>query len=157
MALIHDKMYKSNSFANIELSEYLRDLLTSVSRFYGKGKAVNLKFDLQKVFVKGKDAIPIGLLMNEIVTNSFKYAFNSNSHKGNLQDLILVSLHKTSNVDNEFVISVKDNGPGLPENFDFSKTKSLGFKLIHIFVKQLKGELNYFNDSGLTFVIKFKL
>ena len=157
MALIHDKMYKSNSFANIELSEYLRDLLTSVSRFYGKGKAVNLKFDMQKVFVKGKDAIPIGLLMNEIVTNSFKYAFNSNSIKGNLQEFIQVSLHKTTDVDNEFVISVKDNGPGLPDNFDFSKTKSLGFKLIHIFVKQLKGELNYFNDNGLTFVIKFKL
>ncbi|MFN5712634.1 MAG: histidine kinase dimerization/phosphoacceptor domain -containing protein [Bacteroidota bacterium] len=157
MALIHDKMYKSNSFANIELSEYLRDLLTSVSRFYGKGKAVNLKFDMQKVFVKGKDAIPIGLLMNEIVTNSFKYAFNSNSTKGNLQEFIQVSLHKTTDVDNEFVISVKDNGPGLPDNFDFSKTKSLGFKLIHIFVKQLKGELNYFNDNGLTFVIKFKL
>lgn len=157
MALIHDKMYKSNSFANIELNDYLRDLLTSVSRFYGKGKVVNLKFEMDKVYVKGKDAIPIALLMNEIVTNSFKYAFKTTGGNEKEAGVIVVSLHKGPNENDEIVLSIKDNGPGLPEGFDLSKIKSLGFKLIHIFVKQLKGELTYFNDNGLTFVIKFRL
>ena len=157
MALIHDKMYKSNSFANIELNDYLRDLLTSVSRFYGKGKVVNLKFEMDKVYVKGKDTIPIALLMNEIVTNSFKYAFKTTGGNEKEAGVIVVSLHKGPNENDEIVLSIKDNGPGLPEGFDLSKIKSLGFKLIHIFVKQLKGELTYFNDNGLTFVIKFRL
>lgn len=155
MSLIHDKMYKSNSFANIELDDYLRDLVTTVSRFYGKGKEIDLKFDFQKIVVKGKDAIPIALLMNEVVTNSFKYAFNNIKNKeGNK---LFVSIHSNINLANEIILIVKDNGPGLPEQFDIKKSKSLGFKLIHIFVKQLKGELKYYNDNGLTFEIKFNL
>jgi two-component sensor histidine kinase/methyl-accepting chemotaxis protein len=154
MSLIHDKMYKSNSFANIELDDYLKDLVTTVSRFYGKGKEINLKFELQKILVKGKDAIPIALLMNEVVTNSFKYAFNSNDNKeGNV---LFVSLHKEKD-SNEIKLIVKDNGHGLSDKFDLKKSKSLGFKLINIFVKQLKGELKYYNDNGLTFEMKFNL
>jgi two-component sensor histidine kinase len=157
MSLIHDKMYKSHSFANIELQDYLKDLVTSVSRFYGKGKIVNLKFDLQKVSVKGKDAIPIALLMNEIVTNSFKYAFSSNESSDKEAGSLWVSLMKYTELNDEIELRVKDNGPGLPQGIDLSKSKSLGFKLIHIFVKQLRGELKYYNEDGLTFIIKFKL
>jgi len=155
MSLIHDKMYKSNSFANIELDDYLKDLVTTVSRFYGKGKEISLKFDFQKIIVKGKDAIPIALLMNEVVTNSFKYAFNSRENKEESE--LFISINKVINSTEEIKLIVKDNGPGLPENFDIKKSKSLGFKLIHIFVKQLKGELKYYNDNGLTFEIKFNL
>ena len=157
MSLIHDKMYKSNSFANIELDEYLKDLVTTVSKFYGKGKEVNLKFDLQKISVKGKDAIPIALLMNEVVTNSFKYAFNPGQSINKDSNVLMVSLHKEPDKHEEIILTVKDNGPGLPHQFDFKKSKSLGFKLINIFVKQLKGELTYYNDNGLTFEIRFKL
>ena len=156
MSLIHDKMYKSHSFANIELQDYLKDLVTSISRFYGKGKGIALKFQLESTSVKGKDAIPIALLMNEVVTNSFKYAFNTPAAEQG-GGTLFVSLHRNSEIAGGLVLSVKDNGPGLPEGIDLSKSQSLGFKLIHIFVKQLKGELNYFNDGGLNFVIKFKL
>lgn len=155
MSLIHDKMYKSHSFANIELDSYLEDLVTSVSKFYVKGKAVSLKFDLEKVFVKGKDAIPIALFMNEVVTNAFKYAFNTAERKE--AGVLLISMHRAGDNDQDIILTIKDNGPGLPENIDLSKSKSLGFKLISIFVKQLKGELKYYNDNGLTFEMKLKL
>ena len=155
MSLIHDKMYKSHSFANIELNDYLKDLVTSISRFYGKGRAVALQFELEKVSVKGKDAIPIALLMNEVVTNSFKYAFNT--YMDELGGGVLsVSLKKDTTVEGGLILTIKDNGPGIPEGMDVVKSPSLGFKLIHIFVKQLKGELIFFNEGGLNFVIKFK-
>lgn len=155
MSLIHDKMYKSNSFANIELDDYLKDLVTAVSRFYGKRKEINLNFDFQKIIVSGKSAIPIALMINEVVTNSFKYAFNNRENKAG--NSLTVTLHKSLNSNNEIKLIVKDNGPGLPKQFDINKSKSLGFKLIVIFVKQLKGELKYYNDNGLTFEIKFNL
>ena len=157
MSLIHDKMYKSNSFANIELNSYLEDLVTSVSKFYVRGKLVNLKFDLQKMYVKGKEAIPIALFMNEVVTNAFKYAFNYSQGKEKEPGVLAVSLRKESETNEDIILTIKDNGPGLPEGLDLSKSKSLGFKLISIFVKQLKGEFKYYNDNGLTFVMKFKL
>ena len=156
MSLIHDKMYKSHSFANIELHEYIRDLVTSISRFYGKGKTVALQFDLEQTVVKGKEAIPIALLMNELVTNSFKYAFNLDA-KEESSGALFVSLKHNPEIVGGYILFLKDNGPGMPEDLDLSKSKSLGFKLIHIFVKQLRGEMKYFNNEGLNFEIKFKV
>jgi two-component sensor histidine kinase len=157
MSLIHDKMYKSNSFANIELGDYLKDLVSTVSKFYGKGKDINLKFNLEQLFVKGKDAIPIALLMNEVVTNSFKYAFNLINSTEKSSNELIVSLFRNSIIKDEIILIVSDNGPGLPKEFDIKKSKSLGFKLIQIFVKQLKGELHYYNNNGLTFEIRFTI
>lgn len=157
MSLIHDKMYKSNSFSNIELNDYIKNLVSTVSKFYGKENNFYLSFNMEQVFAKGKDAIPIALLVNEIVTNSFKYAFNQPNNFHNELNALTISLHKSEDPEGIITLKIKDNGPGMPEGFDINKSKSLGFKLITIFVKQLKGELIYYNDKGLTFEIKFKL
>ena len=147
MSLIHDKMYRGESFANIDLNEYLTDLISAIAKFYSKDKAVKLIFELEKIFISSKSAVSLALLVNEIVTNAFKYAFINN------KDGVLKSV--LSKDEKNFILEISDNGNGLPPDFDIKKTKSLGFKLFNIFVKQLKGKFEYFNDNGLKFVISW--
>jgi two-component sensor histidine kinase len=149
MSLIHDKMYRGESFANIDLNEYLTDLISAIAKFYSKDKAVKLIFELDKIFISSKSAVSLALLVNEVVTNAFKYAF---------KDIKVGVLKSTLTRDeNNNILIISDNGNGLPEDFDIKNTKSLGFKLFNIFVKQLKGSFEYFNDNGLQFVIKWPI
>ena len=148
MALIHEKLYKSNNFAKINLQEYLQDLIKFLNNFYNKGKDIKIHFDMDEILASTKKAIPIALIVNELITNCCKYAFKDTNHGE-----IHVTLKKT---DEYITLSIADNGPGIPDNVDLTKTNSLGFKLLNIFTKQLKGILEYSNNSGLLVCIKFK-
>lgn len=148
MSLIHEKLYKSSNFAKIDLKEYLHDLISSLSLFFNKGGKIHLNFDLDQVFVSNKKAIPIALIVNELITNAFKYAFGEHLN-GNID----VKLKSNSN---EIELSISDSGNGIAKDFNISKSNSLGFKLITIFTKQLKGTYEYFSNPGLTVIIKFK-
>jgi len=148
MALIHEKLYKSNNFAKINLQEYLQDLIRFLNNFYNKGKDIKIQFDMDAILASTKKAIPIALIVNELITNCFKYAFKDAKHGE-----IRVILKK---IDDNILLSIADNGPGIPDNIDLTKTNSLGFKLLNIFTKQLKGFLEFSNNSGLLVTIKFK-
>jgi PAS domain S-box-containing protein len=148
MSLIHEKLYKTSNFAKIDLSDYLKDLIQSLGTFYNKGKSIQIHYDLNSVLISTKKAIPVALVVNELITNCFKYAFNERE-KGNIH----VSLKR----ENEFTsLTIADDGPGLPENYDLTKTKSLGFNLLVIFTKQLKGTYKVSNLNGLQITINFK-
>jgi two-component sensor histidine kinase/PAS domain-containing protein len=147
MALIHDKMYKSSTFARIELREYLTDLITSISKFFSKEKLVKIDLKLDPVQISSKTVVPLALLVNEIVTNAFKYAYS-----GEGEGVLSVELSK---VENEIRLSIADNGPGLPEEGDIKKGKTLGFKLFGLFVKQLKGSYEIKSENGLQFSMVF--
>jgi PAS domain S-box-containing protein len=148
MSLIHEKLYKSSNFSKIDLKDYLHDLIVSLSSFFNKGGNINVKFDLEQIFISNKKAIPIALIVNELITNAFKYAF-----KEVLNGTINVKLIC---IENQVELSISDSGDGIDKDFNISKSSSLGFKLITIFTKQLKGTLNYFNNPGLTVKITFK-
>lgn len=148
MSLIHEKLYKSNNFGKIDLKDYLKDLVEFLKSFYDKTKNVKLHFELDSVFVSAKMAVPIGLIVNELITNSFKYAFLVNK-KGS----IYVKLER---IQHEINLCVSDTGPGISANFDIKAGKSLGFKLLNIFTKQLKGSFEYYNNPGLNVCLKFK-
>ena len=148
MSLIHEKLYKSSNFAKIDLKEYLHDLISSLSLFFNKGGKIHLNFDLDQVFVSNKKAIPIALIVNELITNAFKYAFGEHLN-GNID----VKLKSNSN---DIELSIGDSGNGIAKDFNISKSNSLGFKLITIFTKQLKGTYEYYSNPGLTVIIKFK-
>jgi two-component sensor histidine kinase/PAS domain-containing protein len=148
MSLIHEKLYKSSNFSKIDLKDYLHDLILSLSSFFNKGGKIDVKFDLDQVFVTNKKAIPIALIVNELITNAFKYAFGEK-----LTGSINVKLK--SNGD-DIELSISDSGNGIDKDFNISKSNSLGFKLINIFTKQLKGSFEYFSNPGLTICIKFK-
>lgn len=148
MSLIHEKLYKSSNFSKIDLKDYLHDLIVSLSSFFNKGGNIKVNFDLEQIFVSNKKAIPIALIVNELITNAFKYAF-----KDGLKGIINVKLKC---IKNQVELSISDSGDGIDKDFNISKSSSLGFKLITIFTKQLKGTLNYFNNPGLTVKITFK-
>jgi len=148
MSLIHEKLYKSSNFSKIDLKDYLHDLIVSLSSFFNKGGNIDVNFDLEQIFVSNKKAIPIALIVNELITNAFKYAF-----KELLKGTINVKLKC---IENQVELSISDSGNGIDKEFNISKSSSLGFKLITIFTKQLKGTLNYFNNPGLTVTITFK-
>ena len=148
MSLIHEKLYKSNNFVKIDLQDYLKDLVDFLKNFFDKNKNVTVHFELEPVSVSAKRAVPIALIVNELITNSFKYAFLDKKNGD-----IYVQLTK---IENEISLCVSDSGPGIPAEFNIKEANSLGFKLLNIFTKQLKGSFEYRNDPGLIVCVKFK-
>ena len=148
MSLIHEKLYKSNNFVKIDLKDYLEDLVRFLSNYYSKGKEIILNFDLEQIFITTDKAIPIALIVNELITNSFKYAFEHVK--------VGIITIKLKEMDGEIHLIVSDNGPGLPENLNLMKAASFGYKLLNIFVKQIKGSYECKNKQGFSIKIKFK-
>jgi len=151
ISYIHEKLYQSNNFAKIDLKEYIEELVNSIIKFFSKNEDVKINYDLDSIYVTTKHALPIALIINELVTNSLKYAFNDPEISGKM-DIIL----KKNNDSDTILFTISDNGPGIPINMDISKSKSLGFKLLNIFTKQLKGTYQIKNEIGLSITICFK-
>lgn len=150
MALVHEKLYETTDFSNIDLIDYIKNLFEFLTSIY-KSPDENIQCKISgKSYKVNIDAIiAIGLITNEIITNSFKYAFEPGS-KG----LIEVSLTKKD--EKNLIYSIKDNGKGLPEDFDCYNTKSLGLQLVCILTEQINGSLNVNSSSkGTEFVITF--
>ncbi len=149
MAMIHKQLYNSENLAEVCFSDYIENLVTNLYQSYVENtENVNLKLQLEDVPIELDKAITCGLIISELVTNTFKYAFTkSESGKGE----VLVSLKKINK--NQLEILVQDNGPGMPEEFDIQKSDSLGLKLVNMLGKnQLGGELKIkSDDNGTTF------
>ncbi|MFA9219941.1 MAG: sensor histidine kinase [Sediminibacterium sp.] len=148
MALVHEMLYKSNSFEAIELFSYLKNLAEHLQHLLSVDKTVELKFMGTPVELTISKAVTCGLFANEILTNSYKYAipFVENPE-------IRIRLEEVG----EFIeMEISDNGPGLSLDFEEGKNASLGFKLMRTFASQLKGELEITSDNGLKYLLKFK-
>ncbi len=151
MALIHESLYQSKNFTNINFKEYIKILTDNLFRAYriSKGK-VGLNLAIQDVSLGIDNAIPCGLITNELVSNSLKYAYPGKK-RGNINIML------NSNEKNEINLVVKDDGVGLPKDFNYGKTKSLGLHLVKMLVEdQLQGEIKINRTNGTTFQIKFK-
>ena len=147
MSLIHEKLYKSSNFAKLGLKSYVEDLIRNLSSSFNSNDSTSLNFDIEEIFVNMKIAIPIALIVNEAVTNAYKYAF-----KDTVNGILTVQI---KSVNEKIYMQISDNGPGISESIDLSKIKSLGFKLINIFVRQIKGSIEYIKKPGLTLQITF--
>ena len=153
MALVHEKLYQSESLASINFSIYIeslaRSLLRSYEIDYGKIKLIT---DIGDIHITIDTAIPCGLIVNELVSNSLKYAFPPD-RDGNHE--IGVRLHQLE--DEHLELTVYDNGVGLPPDLDIQKTTSLGLKLVNILAHdQLKGQIELDRNEGTHFRIVFK-
>ncbi|WP_414527682.1 PAS domain S-box protein [Nodularia chucula] len=150
MALVHEKMYQSPDLAKINLHEYVQDLVSSLCSCYELNTNVIL-LDInvgQDIFLNLDAAIPCSLIIHELVSNAFKHAFVG-TNKGE------VNIEITKNHENQIILIVKDNGIGLPANFDFQNTASLGWELIDALTSQLSGSINIKSDIGVEFKIDF--
>lgn len=150
MALVHEKLYQSKDLAKIDFNAYIRDMVTGLFQSYGiSTDRIKLIFDVGEVSLGINSAIPCGLIINELVTNSLKYAF-PDGRKGEIKIIV----HE---IDNEMELVISDNGVGIPEVIDFRNTGSLGLKLVSILAeRQLKGNVNLNRKAGTEFRIRFK-
>ncbi len=149
IAMIHEKLYQSDSFAEIPFGEYISDLIQNISQsLYSKSNEIKIIEDYDNMLLNINQAIPAALFTNEVITNCFKHAF-PNGKAGEVS----VSLKK---LDEELVsIRIADNGIGLPENKELVG-KSLGMTLIKNLSNQINAELSITNDNGCCFEIRFK-
>jgi len=143
MALIHEKLYQSQDLSKVNFAEYIANLAANLFRSYTiNSTAINLSMNVDDVFLEIDIAVPCGLILNELISNSLKYAF-PDERKGKIQ--IDLSLDK----EREVTLIVKDDGIGLPKDFDFHNTKTLGLQLVDNLVEQLEGTIEL-NGNGRT-------
>ena len=150
IALIHEKLYQSRDLVRIDFAEYIRILTNDLFSSYGvKSDAITLKINVSNVFLDLDTAIPCGLIINELVSNSLRHAF-SEDMKGEIR----IDLY--TDKDNKFNLIVRDNGVGFPKDLNFRSTKTLGLQLINTLTNQLGGAIELDTSSGTTFKITFK-
>jgi PAS domain S-box-containing protein len=154
MALLHETLYRSGTFASIDLADYLKQLASQTFRAHVMGDAtVRLHLDLAALAVDMDLATPCGLLVNELLTNSLKHAFAQGQ-----SGVILVQLLPVATVDVEtshWVVRVRDDGVGLPADFTTLNHNSLGMQLIGDLARQLHGKLDIEPGPGASFAVTF--
>jgi PAS domain S-box-containing protein len=151
MSLVHQKLYESQDLSQISLKEYIEDLVPQINRVYAKqGENISIKLDLEDIRVAIDSAIPLSLILNELLTNAFKHAFPDN-RKGE----IFIRLNKGEN--ENINIQVQDNGVGIPADMDLRKINSMGLNTIFTLIEyQLKGSVNYKSENGLKWYLSIK-
>lgn len=151
MALVHEMLYKSRSLSRIDFGEYVHSLVdTLYSIFNIPSGAIRTVIEIAEQPISITTAIPLGLIINELVTNALKYAFPSDQ-KGEIRIVL------TYERNNDYVLTVRDNGIGLPNNFRIDAAKSFGMQLVSILISQLGGLLNVRNDNGVVYTIQFSI
>ncbi|OAN64711.1 hypothetical protein A8B79_00775 [Balneola sp. EhC07] len=149
MALVHERLYQNETFSSIRMDEYINDLIENIQlKGYQKIKKPRLELEASPVSLSIEQAIPTGLLLNEVLVNAFKYGSDA------LDPVIKVNMFS---VDGEVTIKVEDNGPGLPKNFELEKPETLGFRLVSVLLKQLKASFVINNDNGASFTFRYKI
>lgn len=149
MALVHEKIYQSENLNEIKFSDYITNLMNYYKSNFETSYKIKTSIHCDDTVLDIDIAIPLALITNEIITNSFKYAFN-NDKTGTIE------IH-FKNENNHISYTISDNGPGFPEDFIEKKSNKLGSQLIFSLIKQINGEINIFNDNGAHAEITFKL
>ncbi len=148
IALIHESLYNSADISEINFREYVETLMENIIFSYNVDTTkINIKLELDDYELGIETSIPLGLIINELVSNAFKHAFKDG--KGCIE-------LKLSKMDDEFELIIKDNGIGLAADFDITAQKSLGLLLVNELVNQLEGSIEVMIHEGTQFKIKFK-
>ncbi|MEL7669135.1 histidine kinase dimerization/phosphoacceptor domain -containing protein [Methanobacterium sp.] len=171
MALIHERFYQSADLKSIDFGEYICTLATDlVSTYVTASGQINLITDVENIFLDIDTAIPLGLILNELLTNSLKYAFpvtygcrSADGTSASQSCIISESVSKIPTITvvfhkigDKFELIVKDNGIGFPKDLDYKKTGTLGLELINRITKQIDGIIEMDASEGSEFKITFK-
>jgi PAS domain S-box-containing protein len=150
MALIHEKLYQNQTLARLNLKDYVSDLVDNLMKSYKANQTlIEPEIQVDAIYLSADLAVPLGLIINELVSNSLKHAFPSGS-KGK------IALKIKSDLNGKIKLRVEDNGIGLPENFDCRQSDSLGLQLVVSLVNQLNGEINFNGKEGTQVEIIFQ-
>jgi PAS domain S-box-containing protein len=151
MALVHQKLYQAKDLSRINLKEYIQDLVHLVIRgFYKEAAKITFQYEMEDIFALIDTVMPLGLVLNELLTNSFKHAFPSNT-KGEI--IIEMNLDHQDSIN----IILSDNGVGIPADMDLRQCKSMGLQTMFSLIEhQLQGSVEYETGNGLTWHIILK-
>jgi len=167
MALIHEELYKGEELDKLNFSLYIKELADALFVTYKIGNAdVSLNMDLEENILLDMDtAIPLGIIVNELVSNSLKYAFPDREngeiqikfHKKGENGSIIEESKNEGYKSTSFILTISDNGVGISEDLDIKELDSLGLQLVTFLVDQLDGELELKKSNGTEFIIKFSV
>ena len=147
MALIHKELYSGN-FKEVNFGEYIKNLVSDIFRTYSIQDNVELEMDIDDVTLDVDVSVPMGLIINELISNSLKYAFPKGEN-----GILTVEFHRENDT---YVLTIRDNGVGLPEGMELGNTKSLGLQLVKSLTDQLDGSLQIVKTNGTCFRISFR-
>ena len=150
MAIIHETLYQTNDFANIDFARHVKAIANHLFRSYGVSPdKIRLKIEMEDIPLKLNNAIPCGLIINELISNSLKYAFPKDG-TGEIK-ITFRSMNQ-----NEIELAVSDDGIGMPEGIDIEELESMGLQLVNMLAEnQLEGEIALDRDGGTAFRIQF--
>jgi two-component sensor histidine kinase len=151
MALIHKKLYRDDGNRTIDMKEYIQELGAYLLHTYGYTEnRVRLVVESETIAVDVDKAIPIGLMLNELMSNALKYAFKSQA-----EPVLLIELKLLKSA--TLTIAVRDNGSGMDQQKMQSGTVSFGLKMVHTLIRELKGKLDITSQNGTAFLIQLPL
>ncbi len=155
MALVHEKLYRSDDLTKIDIADYIRSIANSLYNFYGASRGrISLKISVNEIALDINTAIPCGLIINELLSNSLKHAFP----KEQAGEIVIKFEQLTpDNGPGEYELIVGDNGVGIPDGLDIMNVSSLGMQLIvNLANHQLNGNLELKKTHGTEFLVRFK-
>lgn len=146
MALVHEKLYSSGNFSAVNFNDYLESIILLVKHAYFVQSNVEVFINVtDKIELSIDQSVPLGLVINEILINSFKHAFKGVENP---------QIHISCKIEKEILrVEINDNGIGIPENIKFPSDKSLGFELIDSLMLQIDGEIELNRNGGTTFIL----
>ncbi len=146
MALIHQNLYQDENLVGVSSNKYIEELIEElVSNYQIDDQLLTIKKDIDSLVLDVDSVIPIGLILNELITNSLKYAYSDMQNAE-----MFISLKKRTD---HVVLTVSDNGRGLPQGFNIEESKSMGYTLVKAFTDKLEGKLDITSDGGTSIVI----
>lgn len=148
MALIHQKLYSQENLDSINLNYYFKQLLDEVVKTYTFDDKIQYTLDVDDIALDTDTSLILGLIINELVSNSLKYAFTKNEN-----GIIDISLHQNNS---EIKLKISDNGNTIPEDIDIENTGSFGLMIVHLLTNQIGGHILVERDRGTIFTINFK-
>ncbi len=150
MALVHEKLYRTENFSQINFSHYVIELVKEISKTYSQQTNIKLNFDVKpNIFLDLDTSISVGLIINELIVNAFKHAFNEKSIEPKIDVLI-------DDQQEQIFVKILDNGNGVKDDFNINNTSSLGLTIITSLIEQIEGDINFKSDNGTQVSFSFK-
>jgi PAS domain S-box-containing protein len=147
MALIHAQLHQNDDLAHINLHDYIFDLTSNLIQCYGiNSEVIQCNLEVGNIFLPLDQSVPIGLIINELVSNSLKHAFPQGSGEINIQ---------LAQVGDRYHLKMSDNGTGIPADLDLQNTDSLGMQLVYSLTDQLEAKITHTNNNGSQFLLNF--
>ncbi len=156
MALIHETLYKTNTYDDVDMGVYLTSLVEQIAVSYPSAKSVKTVVEADGTLLDIARATPCGLVINELVTNSLKYAFPQSFECGKKRGAPCTITVRLTKDGDAYTLNVQDNGIGISRDLDITSTKTLGLKLVTFLSRhQLRGKIEIDRIEGTRIVIRF--